>query len=103
MPACVVCEAHAARLYKCANCRAPFCSSSCYRVHRGSSTCEAATETPTDVDFKRPASSHEPCVDDESYAMLKEKQCVALASDARLRDMLKSKELHKVLRIIDNS
>ena len=111
MPACVVCDAHAAKLYKCSNCRVPFCSASCYRVHRGSSTCEAPVSAsvperppppePSRGDEVAPVQTALPA--DEVDAMLKERQCAALASDPRLRNMLKSAELHKVLRIIDNS
>lgn len=114
MPNCIVCDVHAAKLYKCSNCRAFFCSAPCGKAHRGSAVCEeamAATMTTTTQQesrkhFERPPVEQQECdarrVDDADGA-LKLRQCAALASNKRILNQLKSKELQRTLRIIDNS
>jgi hypothetical protein len=115
MPTCIVCDAHAAKLYKCSNCLVSFCSMSCYTVHRGSERCEeiAASKRQEEAKplFERPgatssASTKVPVSsteDAEDHSMLKLRQCAALAQDSGILDKLKSPELQKVLSIIDNS
>ena len=101
---CCVCESGRA-VYKCRLCREPYCSAGCFSKHReGCTRSGQNTELPTQTPPPQPAAEHrEANHDDGELTVLRTPHLAALANDAKVREMLKSEELRKLLATIDSS
>lgn len=119
MPNCVTCDTHIAKLYRCSSCEAPYCTARCYKIHKAEMKCDdmkkkdaapdASAETASvsssheKLDVRaaaREALQEEGC---DELVVLDEVHLVALAHDKTIRDQLKTEELRKLLRIVNNS
>lgn len=120
MPSCIVCEEPCAKLYRCRRCTKPYCSIACYKDHQLNGerlgVCVAPVEpTPAlssydeavaRADATVATGASPPCATEEpsgELTVLQSAHLVALANNPTIRNQLKTAELRKLLRIIDNS
>ncbi|XP_020801147.1 zinc finger HIT domain-containing protein 3 [Drosophila serrata] len=99
MENCVSC-AEKPRKYKCSKCSAPYCSVTCYKVHRDSPECvtrDVAKEKPVNVIPEEPT-LHEPFTTDDTVPAEKMQQ---LETCQELRNLLHNPHLRSLLHQID--
>jgi hypothetical protein len=114
MEGCVICSQPCVKQYHCPRCAAPYCGVPCFRHHKEqcvekSVRTVAPPATPYDTAIHRlesTAPTASPPVTDEGddeLEVLRSVHLSALATNRDIRDQLKSSELRKLIRIIDNS
>jgi zinc finger HIT domain-containing protein 3 len=113
---CVICTSACVKGYHCPRCAAGYCGVVCFRKHKENcSGAPAPLETPAAsaydeaarrVDAPQAAGASPPPLNDEGddeLDVLRAPHLSALANHPNLRNQLKSRELQKLIRIINNS
>ncbi|CUG86262.1 Hypothetical protein, putative [Bodo saltans] len=113
---CIVCSSLCSKGYHCPRCSASYCGVPCFRQHKDScSGPSAPVETPTmstydeavrRVDEPSTVGASPPPLNDEGddeLEVLRAPHLSALANHPSIRNQLKSRELQKLIRIINNS
>lgn len=111
---CAVCCEPCLKQYHCPRCAAPYCGVQCFRSHKEQCTVQPAAEkefpqTPYDVAVQRadepPPGPSPTLVDegDDELDVLRGCHLSALANHPGIRNQIKSAELQKLIRIVNNS
>ncbi|KAI8985046.1 hypothetical protein BDB01DRAFT_788720 [Pilobolus umbonatus] len=100
MVICSVCEEKSS-LYKCPQCRTPYCSLVCFKKHK-ETPCEVKIEeTDTTIHRKEVPFVGDP--EDDEPSRLTESDLIKLRYSQEIHDQLKHKQLRELLRKIDCS
>eukprot|EP00249_Psilotum_nudum_P023390 c28856_g1_i1 orf=289-705(+) len=98
---CGICDSAQSK-YKCPTCLFPYCSLLCYKQHKEIPCAKLEPPPVEDVVYKQPSRSFEDDVDEHGWRLCRS-QLEAIAASSDIRQMLKDKNLQKLILKIDSS